>query len=412
MDGASRERVRVMLRHAYDNVRKHYYDTKFNGLDWDARFKEFDERVRSAASLNAGMMLVADFLDGLDDSHTFFVPPSRPYDFDYGLQYQAYGNEIRVSQVRPGSDAAAKLKIGEVILAINGVPAYRETATRFAYLLNVLSPQPSLALTVAGVDGVRRDVRITTRTRQGKRFLDLTNFESEDLWRLVRESENQAEETSQQYYELEKVMVWRMPEFGLEDAEVDRIFDVVRKHEALVLDLRGNPGGRVDALLRMVGSVFPSDIQVATRVSRTPQKPMLARSRGDKAFHGEVIVLIDARSASAAELFARVIQLEGRGTVVGDRSSGRVMQSMGYAEAQGMDTMISYYFSVTNADVIMKDGKSLEHTGVIPSEVLLPSSEDLAAGRDPVLARALQMAGLKIDPVRAGQLFPFKWRPF
>src|SRR5690349_12313284 len=147
-----------------------------------------------------------------------------------------------------------------------------------------------------------------------------------------------------------------MPDFSMENAEVDRMFDVARKHSTLVLDLRGNPGGRVDTLLRMVGSVFPADVQVATLVARSPQKPLVAKTRGDRAFLGEIIVIVDSESASAAELFARVIQLEGRGTVVGDRSAGSVMQSRGYPGQQGIDTAIFYFFSITNADLIMKDG--------------------------------------------------------
>ena len=61
---------------------------------------------------------------------------------------------------------------------------------------------------------------------------------------------------------------------------------------------------------------------------------------------------------------------------------------------------------------MMTDGKSLEGTGVRPDEVVLPSALDLAAGRDPVLAHAAQLAGLSLDPVAAGKLFPFEWRPF
>jgi C-terminal processing protease CtpA/Prc len=245
MDATSRERARVMLRHAYDLVRKHYYDEKFHGLDLDARYRSFDDQVRAAPSLNASMAIVADFLDGLQDSHTYFVPPARPYDFDYGYRSQAYGNRVFVTHIRPGSDAATKLEIGDEILVLNGVPLGRDTVSRMRYILNVLSPQPSLALTVAGLDGKRRDVSLTTRSRQGKRRLDLTTIDSEDFWRLIRQSESDAEDSGYPYYEMGKVMVWKMPSFMMEATDVDAMFDIVRKHEALVLDLRGNPGGRV-----------------------------------------------------------------------------------------------------------------------------------------------------------------------
>jgi C-terminal processing protease CtpA/Prc len=203
-----------------------------------------------------------------------------------------------------------------------------------------------------------------------------------------------------------------MPEFFLTDDEVDRIFGIVAKHKALILDLRGNPGGAVVTLERMIGNVFDHDIKIADRVGRKELKPQLAKSRGDKAFAGQLIVLVDSASASAAELFARVIQLEHRGTVIGDRSSGSVMESKGYSCSQGVDTRIFYSFSITDADLIMKDGKSLEHAGVTPDQIAIPTAQDLAAGRDPVLARAAHLVGLNLEPAAAGKLFPFEWSPF
>jgi hypothetical protein len=59
--------------------------------------------------------------------------------------------------------------------------------------------------------------------------------------------------------------------------------------------------------------------------------------------------------------------------------------------------------------VITPDGKSLEKTGVVPDEVLLPTGADLASSRDPVLSHAVTLTGATLSPEEAGQLFPIEW---
>lgn len=145
-------------------------------------------------------------------------------------------------------------------------------------------------------------------------------------------------------------------------------------------------------------------LAVDTR-GRKESKPLVAKRRGEP-FTGTVVALVDSESASASELLARVLQIEKRGKVVGDRTAGAVMTSRFHSYELGVDRIVPYGLSITEADVIMTDGKSLERAGVSPDVALLPSPTDIAAGRDPVLARAIELAGGKLDAVAAGKLFP------
>ncbi len=88
------------------------------------------------------------------------------------------------------------------------------------------------------------------------------------------------------------------------------------------------------------------------------------------------------------------------------------MEAKHYNYKSGMNIVVFYGASITDADLIMTDGNSLEHRGVLPDEVVLPSAEDLANGRDPVLAHAVETAGVKLSPEAAGKLFPYEWPKF
>ncbi len=120
-------------------------------------------------------------------------------------------------------------------------------------------------------------------------------------------------------------------------------------------------------------------------------------------------MLIDSKSASASELLARIVQLEKRGVVIGDRSAGKVMESRVYSYSSGIDVVTFYGASITDANLLMSDGESLEHTGVTPDDTVLETADDLANGRDPALAHAAELAGVKITADQAGKLFPYEW---
>jgi hypothetical protein len=86
------------------------------------------------------------------------------------------------------------------------------------------------------------------------------------------------------------------------------------------------------------------------------------------------------------------------------------MESRRYGMEIGEHSITMYGVSITDADVIMNDGVSLEHNGVTPDKLMLPTGADLRAQADPVLASAASLAGVKLDPKDAGALFPVRWK--
>ena len=411
--GFDRARGSTMLNVIKSDLKKNYYDPNFRGMDVDARFKQADEKIKTATSLGQIFGIIAQALIDLNDSHTYFIPPGRSYKTEYGWNMQMIGDKCYVVAVKPGSDAEAKgLKEGDEVYTIDGIGPTRENMWKIQYMYQALRPKPGMRLVVIKPDGKQQQLDVMAKVKQGKQVMDLTGEGSgSDIFDLIRQQENEERLHRHRYYEVgDELFIWKMPAFDLDDAKVDDMMGKVKKRKALILDLRGNGGGYETTLLRMVSNFFDRDIKIGEIKRRKETKPLAAKTRGNNIFPGKLIVLIDSRSGSAAELFSRVVQLEKRGTVIGDVSAGAVMRSKFHDHEAGLDTVIFYGASITDADIVMSDGKSLEHIGVIPDETKLPTPAELAAKLDPVMVYAASLAGISISPEKAGGLFPVEWR--
>ena len=411
LSGQDRDRGLIMLKTVRDDIRKNYYDPALRGIDLDTRTKMAEERIKQAKSNAEVFGIIAQVTMEFNDSHTIFLPPQRASRTEYGWQLQTFGDDSYVIAVKPKSDAEAKgMKPGDKVLAIDGVAPSSANLWVYQYLYNVLKPRQVVNVEVQSPGEQPRELALTAKVQTGKVVFDLTS--SHDLNKYWRDLEDEYRMGAHKFVEVgNDIVIWRLPSFDLSEDDVDEYVDKVKKAKTLILDLRRNGGGAVETLRRLVGNLFDRDITIGDMKLRKESKPMLAKTRGDNGFKGRLIVLVDSNSGSASEVLARVVQLEKRGTVIGDRTSGKVMRSRIYSHQIGLDTVIYYAVSVTDADLIMTDGKSLEGVGVVPDELVLPTAEDLRLQKDSVLARAVAMAGATIDPVEAGKLFPFKWKP-
>ena len=402
-----RSKAKEMLRTVHNDIKENYFDKKYKGVDLDARFKLAEQKIETATTMNYALADVAGAIDTLKDSHTFFIPPPRPYKHSYGWKMQPIGEtDCFVTAVRPGSDAEKKgLKPGDQLLSVNGYSAIREDMWKIKFVFNILRPQPGLRLVVRSPNGATHQIDAMASMRATERLRNLLDYRSFADERADRKRIHHAR--SVEYGK--DAIVWNLPDFVFLPDEANKMLDQIRSHNALVLDLRGNPGGSMEFLAHFLGGMFDHEVKIADRVRRNGVQQELTKSRGDKTFNGKLVVLVDSESASASEVFARVVQLEKRGVVVGDLSSGSVMESRMYPHSIGAMAITFYGSSITEADLIMRDGKSLERVGVLPDTRILPTPGDLAASRDPALAYAASVIGVKVTPEEAGKLFPVEW---
>lgn len=404
-----RERARMMLNVVRNDLLDHYYDEGFHGVDLDEAFRKGNEKIDRAQSTSQLLAAIALPLTELRDSHTFFIPPERAAKVDFGWHMQMIGNRCYVTAVEPGSDAEKQdLGRGDEVLEVDGHRPARSNLWGMYYVHRILAPRASLPIVVRAPGGEPRTVEVAARVEKKKRVMRLTS--GVDLNDYIRQLKDQAFLERHRYMEIgDDLLIYRMPQFDMTTDEVrTQLMRQVRKRPSLILDLRNNGGGAVETLEAMIGAFIGPGTKIGDVVSRQPVRPIVARQAGD-VYEGKVVVLVDSNSASASELFARTMQLTGRGTVIGDRTSGSVMESRGYSHMIGDNSGIFFATSITIADIVMPDGNRLENAGVVPDEISLPGAGDLAAGRDPVMSRAAALCGVAIDPERAGGFFPLEW---
>jgi len=123
--------------------------------------------------------------------------------------------------------------------------------------------------------------------------------------------------------------------------------------QKLILDLRGNSGGVMDAATMIADEFLPEgELIVYTMGKSTARQDFKATSRGDFE-EGELVVLIDEWSASASEILAGAVQDNDRGTIIGRRSFGKglVQEPVMFRDGSGMRLTIARYYTPTGRSI-------------------------------------------------------------
>lgn len=155
----------------------------------------------------------------------------------------------------------------------------------------------------------------------------------------------------------------------------------------LVLDLRGNPGGFLDASVEMASYFLPAGKIIVTEDYGENKEDKVHRSKGYNIFDDnlEMVVLINQGSASASEILAGALSEHGVATLVGETTFGKgsVQELVQITDKTAL--------KVTVARWLTPNGTSISDGGLTPDIEVERTIEDLEAGVDPQLERAMEV---------------------
>jgi len=153
----------------------------------------------------------------------------------------------------------------------------------------------------------------------------------------------------------------------------------------LVIDLRGNPGGYLDAAVDIASHFLPKGDVVVTEDYAGKRSNIVHRSIGydDVPKGTKIAVLIDQGSASAAEILSWALQDHHFATLIGTRSFGK-------GSVQELINIDGGSLKVTVARWLTPSGCSISDGGLTPEIKVGITRADIIARKDPQMARAVK----------------------
>jgi len=162
---------------------------------------------------------------------------------------------------------------------------------------------------------------------------------------------------------------------------------ILAKTDKLILDLRGNPGGYLEAAIDMASWFLPSSKVVVREDFGGQQEEKVYRSRGYDIFTDDLkfVILVDRGSASASEILAGALQEHGRAVIVGEKTFGKgSVQEL-------VDITPETSLKITIARWLTPKGQTISDKGITPDYPVEMSAEDRSKGLDPQLDKAIEI---------------------
>ena len=317
---------------------------------------------------------ISGLLDSLNDPYSVFFLPDEAKSFEEDIA----GNFTGV-----GMEVGNKDKVLTVIAPLKNTPAYRagiKSGDKIIKIDDTTTAGLSVEKAVKLIRGEKGTTVTLTILRDGEKEPMVIKIVREIITIPTIDTEKRRD----------GIFVIKLYSFSANSTGLFR--NAIKKFyesdgNKLLLDLRGNPGGYLDAAVNIASWFLPSGKPVVIEDSGKEGKQKIFRSRGYNLFNDNLkfVILIDGGSASASEILAGAMQDYKRAKLVGTKSFGKGSVQEVVRMAGG--TLLK----ITVAKWFTPNGVSISDKGLTPDYVVEFTKKDSDAKVDPQMNKAVEL---------------------
>ena len=317
---------------------------------------------------------IGGLVNSLNDPYSVFFTPDETKSFE---------DEIAGNFDGIGMEVGIKNKILTVIAPLKDTPAYRANIKSGDKILKIdttVTSDLSIEKAIKLIRGPKGTFVTLTIFREG-------NEKPEEI-KITRDTINIP--TLDTELRKDGIFVIKLYSFSANSANLFR--NAMKQFaesgsDKLLLDLRGNPGGYLDAAVDMASWFLKKGKTVVTEDYGNNKTTEVFRSKGYDIFNDKLkfVILIDGGSASASEILAGAMQDNGRAKIVGAQSFGKgsVQEVVNITP----DTILK----ITVAKWLTPNGTSISEKGLNPDYPIEITQKDLDAKTDPQMNKAVEL---------------------
>ena len=356
---------------------------------WNVINEKFVTTATSTTAQEKVYGAIEGLAKSLGDPYTVFFPPeeSKAFETEISGKFEGVGMELGI-----------KDNILSVVAPLKDTPAFRagiKSGDKIIKINDTLSADMTVEAAVKMIRGPRgTEVRLTI-AREGKNepleikiVRDVINIPTIDTEIKQVVAADGSDRSNNPW--VNGIYVIKLYNFSANSSnlfrEALRSFIESGTHK-LILDLRGNPGGYLEAAVDMASWFLPTGKVVVSEEYAKGTEPTIHRSRGYNIFNDtlKMVILVNEGSASASEILAGALREQSIAKLIGAKTFGK--GSVQELVKITPDTSLK----LTIARWLTPLGHSISEEGLTPDYEVKISTKDLEAKRDPQMDKAVEI---------------------